>query len=111
VRRLGPRRCRADLPRASEPGRDAIQLERKEDMKRRGLASPDNGDALALTFAYPVMASSVARSRRPGRLYRSSYNPYALRGDEMIGGAGPSWGGRGTADMLYRRALGLPDPE
>jgi hypothetical protein len=28
-----------------------IQLERKEDMKRRGLASPDDGDALALTFA------------------------------------------------------------
>jgi len=31
-----------------------IQLERKEDMKRRGLASPDIGDALALTFAQPV---------------------------------------------------------
>jgi hypothetical protein len=92
-------------------GRDAIQLERKEDLKRRGLASPDNGDALALTFAYPVMASSVARSRRPGRLYRSSYNPYAIRDEEVIGGAGPSWGGRGAADMLYRRALGLPFPD
>ena len=23
-------------------------------MRRRGLASPDDGDALALTFAYPV---------------------------------------------------------
>jgi hypothetical protein len=32
-------------------GRDAIILERKEDMKRRGLASPDNSAALALTFA------------------------------------------------------------
>jgi hypothetical protein len=31
---------------------DAILLERKDDMKRRGLASPDDGDALALTFAY-----------------------------------------------------------
>ena len=31
-----------------------IQLERKEDMKKRGLASPDCADALALTFAYPV---------------------------------------------------------
>jgi len=31
--------------------RGEIQLERKEDMKRRGLASPDLGDALALTFA------------------------------------------------------------
>jgi hypothetical protein len=30
---------------------DAILLERKDDMRRRGLASPDDGDALALTFA------------------------------------------------------------
>lgn len=33
---------------------NAIQLEKKEDMKKRGLASPDNADGLALTFAYPV---------------------------------------------------------
>jgi hypothetical protein len=33
---------------------DAILLERKDDMQRRGLASPDDGDALALTFAYAV---------------------------------------------------------
>ncbi len=31
-----------------------IQLEKKDDMKKRGLASPDAGDALALTFAHPV---------------------------------------------------------
>jgi hypothetical protein len=31
-----------------------IRLERKEDMKKRGLSSPDNADALSLTFAYPV---------------------------------------------------------
>lgn len=35
---------------------NAIKLERKEDMKKRGLASPDIGDALALTFAQPVAA-------------------------------------------------------
>lgn len=34
---------------------DAILLERKEDMRKRGLPSPDRADALALTFAYPVM--------------------------------------------------------
>lgn len=34
-----------------------VQLERKEDMKKRGLASPDLGDGLALTFAVPVMES------------------------------------------------------
>ena len=33
---------------------NAIQLEKKEDMKRRGLLSPDIGDALALTFAWPL---------------------------------------------------------
>jgi hypothetical protein len=31
-----------------------LQLERKEDMKKRGLASPDLGDALSLCFARPV---------------------------------------------------------
>ncbi|QND53470.1 terminase [Phyllobacterium sp. 628] len=31
-----------------------IQLESKEDMKERGLPSPNKGDALALTFAEPV---------------------------------------------------------
>lgn len=35
---------------------NAILLEKKEDMKKRGLPSPDRGDALALTFAYPVNA-------------------------------------------------------
>lgn len=38
-------------------GVDAIQLEKKSDMKKRGLASPDRGDALALTFAYTVQSS------------------------------------------------------
>lgn len=33
---------------------NAIRLEKKEDMKKRGLASPDVADGLALTFAYPV---------------------------------------------------------
>jgi hypothetical protein len=56
-------------------GRDSIILERKEDVKKRGLASPDNGDALALTFAYPVMPSD----HRPRRsLHRFKYNPYAF---------------------------------
>lgn len=50
-----------------------IQLERKEDMKKRGLASPDYGDALALTFAYPVMSSRLSqeaeRMRRRSRTH------------------------------------------
>lgn len=35
--------------------KDRILLEKKEDMKRRGIASPDSADALALTFAEKVM--------------------------------------------------------
>jgi len=34
--------------------KDRVLLESKEQMKKRGLASPDDGDALALTFAMPV---------------------------------------------------------
>lgn len=33
-----------------------LQLESKEEMKRRGLPSPNRADALALSFAYPVQA-------------------------------------------------------
>jgi len=39
-----------------------IQLESKQDMKKRGLKSPGRGDALALSFAYPVQ-----QKNRPGR--------------------------------------------
>lgn len=35
--------------------RDEVLLEKKEHMKDRGLASPDDGDGLALTFAVPVL--------------------------------------------------------
>jgi hypothetical protein len=38
---------------------DKILLEKKEHMKARGLASPDDADALALTFAAPVMPRST----------------------------------------------------
>ena len=42
-----------------------IQLESKEDMKERGLPSPNKGDALALTFAAPVAKKDRARSGDP----------------------------------------------
>jgi hypothetical protein len=35
--------------------KNQVQLEKKEDMKRRGLSSPDLGDALAMSFAVHVM--------------------------------------------------------
>jgi hypothetical protein len=36
-----------------------IQLEKKESMKKRGLASPDCGDAVSLTFSYPTPPVAV----------------------------------------------------
>ncbi len=46
----------ADLtgPQYSYDSNNRLRLEKKEDMKKRGLRSPDKGDALALTFAFPV---------------------------------------------------------
>lgn len=40
-----------------------VQLEKKEDMKKRGLHSPDIADALALTFAVPV-STQLDRAQR-----------------------------------------------
>lgn len=45
-------------------GQDRLLLESKEDMKSRGLASPDEADALALTFAHPVV-TAARRAARP----------------------------------------------
>jgi hypothetical protein len=47
---------------------DKMQLESKDDMKSRGLPSPDLGDALALTFAHQVYRdhSTEARARAMG---------------------------------------------
>ena len=43
---------------------DRIALEPKDSMRKRGLASPDHGDALALTFAVNVPSSSLKVSRK-----------------------------------------------
>lgn len=40
---------------------DRVALESKDDIKARGLPSPDLGDALALTFAFPVRAERNLR--------------------------------------------------
>jgi hypothetical protein len=48
--------------------KDRIVLESKESMAKRGVASPDDGDALALTFARrvaPAVTSTGSGSRRP----------------------------------------------
>ena len=62
---------------------DKIQLESKDDIKGRGLPSPDLGDALALTFAFPVYKdhSAQARARAMGLPTVDEnpmdYDPYA----------------------------------
>lgn len=50
-----------------------IQLEKKDDMKKRGLASPDVGDALALTFAriLPAAESITAGKVRARTSYET----------------------------------------
>lgn len=40
-----------------------VQLESKEDMRKRGLRSPDEWDAVALTFAEPVIESHAVTRR------------------------------------------------
>ena len=56
-----------------------IQLEKKEDMKKRGLASPDLGDALALTFAYPVAPKGMEKHRGEMAKKRREYRPFEVR--------------------------------
>lgn len=56
--------------------RDEIQLERKEDMKKRGLSSPDIADALALTFAYTVISAQNADDGKPAEAVYE-YDPFA----------------------------------
>jgi hypothetical protein len=61
--------------------KNEILLEKKEEMMKRGLDSPDLADALALTFAMPVIAHQFAgggdRPHKP--LVQSEYNPFATK--------------------------------
>jgi hypothetical protein len=55
--------------------RDEIQLESKDDMLKRGLASPDIADALALTYAYPVVRRVPAEIETMQNQDRGDYDP------------------------------------
>ena len=50
-----------------------LQLESKDDMKKRGLQSPNKADALALTFAYPVAAITPYENET---LCNTEYSPF-----------------------------------
>jgi hypothetical protein len=55
-------------------GRNEILLESKDSMRKRGVGSPDLADALALTFAYPVVPK-LRNEMRPDALVQSEYDP------------------------------------
>lgn len=66
-------------------GGDAVILEKKSDMKKRGLASSDSADALALTFAYVVMPSdhSWAFAHGGGTQHKIEYDAFSR--DRVMG--------------------------
>ena len=69
----------ADLggPEYSYDSRMRVVLEKKDDMKARGLASPDVGDALAVTFAEVVQSWAHTRKMMPfgDECYSDSHLP------------------------------------
>jgi len=69
---------RTDLigPEYGFDNKNRIQLERKKDMKARGLASPDVGDALALTFAVDVHPIGDRESRQPNAVM--DFDPFTF---------------------------------
>lgn len=58
---------------------NAIQLERKVDMRKRGAPSPDVADGLALTFAMPITPSRVAGREGSPKLnhIEHEYDPFS----------------------------------
>lgn len=51
-----------------------IQLESKKDMKSRGVPSPNKADALALTFAFPVIKKARIAAQNAAQ---AKYDPFA----------------------------------
>ena len=83
-----------------------LLLESKEHMRARGIRSPDEWDAVCLTFAEPV--KDIPRRDRRGRapLFRVEYDPMqAFAEEEQRRNSSPE---RGESEWLRRRALGLP---
>jgi phage terminase large subunit len=72
------RLLKSDLvgPRKKPNSSGTMFLEGKKDMKARGLASPDAADALACTFAFPVM--------EPERQSVDARAPVAYAGDNSV---------------------------
>ncbi len=62
-------------------GGDRVHLETKADMRSRGLASPDFGDALVVTFAAEVIQDLSAHTGLGGKV-TSEYDPF----EELLNG-------------------------
>ena len=60
-----------------------IVLERKEDMRSRGLASPDIADALALCFAAPVFSQASGLTGPGDHQVQHEYDPFS---DDVMAG-------------------------
>lgn len=63
-------------PEYDHNGADRLQLEKKKDLKKRIGVSPDDGDALALTFSMPVMKMVHQAGTSAGGLV-ADYDPFA----------------------------------
>lgn len=61
-------------PNYTYDAENAKRLESKKDMKKRGIASPDEADALALTYAYPVEARSIIEQEE--ERHDDEYDPF-----------------------------------
>ena len=51
-----------------------LVIESKAEMQKRGQASPDDGDALALTFAQPVAPAEVEEKDEEDEFYGNNIN-------------------------------------
>jgi hypothetical protein len=78
----------------SNPSLSAISEQHRHRPPRP--ASPDNGDALALTFGYPVAVRW--QPRRPGPLHQVEYDPFA----EFRSGRHADWPYRSDYDPYAR---------
>ena len=60
-------------------GKEAIQLESKKEMRRRGVPSPNCADALACTFAYPSFeyVAPIGEDRLKPAVADAEYNPFS----------------------------------
>jgi len=73
-------------PMMKPDSKGSIFLESKKDMKARGLASPDAGDAIAITFAFPVAAlDTLERATLLKKNNNTVYSSYGMTGSSWMG--------------------------